>query len=81
MEQTGTAVEILTSVIGGNTHYYVRVEGSAGYLDFNAAEDPIAALLAIGDRIQFACAADGLELEPRTIVPASRLSLDGGAVE
>ncbi|MBQ9347987.1 MAG: CvpA family protein [Oscillibacter sp.] len=81
VEQAGTVSEILTSVIGGNTHYYIRVEGSTGYLDFNAAEDPLAALLTVGDRIRFSCAVDGLELEPRTIVPASRLSFDGGAVD
>ena len=77
LSQSGTVAEILTSVISGNTHYYVRMEDSSGYLDFNAAEVPRAALLSVGDQVRFGCGTAAADLEPRSMVPASWLAFPG----
>ena len=49
----GIVAEIRSSVIDGNTHYYVRLEYGVGYLDFDAAQVPRAVLLDVGDRIEY----------------------------
>ncbi len=75
--QTGKIVEIRTAVISGNTHYYVRMEGALGYLDFSAAETPRAVLLDVGDTIQYTYVLDGAEFPKNGIVPATGFLFEG----
>ena len=70
-EQSGVITEIRTSVIDGNTHFYVRMEGSLGYLDFNAAQVPGAVLLNVRDRIRYTYVLDTAEFPEHGIVPAT----------
>ena len=70
-EQSGVVTEIRTAVIDGNTHFYVRMEGSLGYLDFNAAQVPDAVLLSVKDRIHYTYVLDTVEFPEHGIVPAT----------
>ena len=70
-EQEGIVAEIRSSVIDGDTHYYVRMEDSLGYLDFNAAEVPLAVLLNVRDHIRYTFVLEGAEFPEHGIVPAT----------
>ena len=70
-EQTGKIIEIRSAVIDGNTHYYVRMEGSLGYLDFNAAAVPTAVLLNINDTIRYTYVLETAEFPEHGIIPAT----------
>ena len=70
-EQEGIVAEIRSAVIGGNTHYYVRMENSLGYLDFNSAEVPLAVLLNVRDHIRYTYVLEGAEFPSHGIVPAT----------
>ena len=72
---TGRVTEIRSSVIGGNTHYYVKVSGVDGYLDFNAASVPMAALLDVGTEIRYRCTASA---ENAALIPATQLEFTDG---
>ena len=70
-EQEGIVAEIRSAVIGGDTHYYVRMEDSLGYLDFNTAEVPLAVLLNVRDHIRYSFVLEGAEFPEHGIVPAT----------
>ena len=70
-EQEGIVAEIRTAVIDGDTHYYVRMENSLGYLDFNAADTPLAVLLNVRDHIRYTFVLEGAEFPEHGIVPAT----------
>ena len=70
-EASGVIAEIRSSVIGGNTHYYVRMEQTAVYLDFSAAEVPEAVLLNVGDAITYTFIAQGAEFPVSGMVTAT----------
>ena len=70
-EQEGVVAEIRSAVIEGNTHYYVRMEDSLGYLDFNTAEVPLAVLLDVRDHIRYTYVLEGAEFPAHGIVPAT----------
>ena len=70
-EQEGVVAEIRSAVIGGDTHYYVRMENSLGYLDFNASEVPLAVLLDVRDHIRYTFVLEGAEFPEHGIVPAT----------
>lgn len=70
-EQEGIVAEIRSAVIGGDTHYYVRLENSLGYLDFNASEVPLAVLLNVRDHIRCTFVLEGAEFPEHGIVPAT----------
>lgn len=70
-EQEGIVAEIRSAVIGGDTHYYVRMEDSLGYLDFNTAEVPLAVLLNVRDHIRYSFVLEGAEFPAHGIVPAT----------
>ncbi|WP_297871691.1 CvpA family protein [uncultured Oscillibacter sp.] len=78
-EQEGVVAEIRSTVIEGNTHYYVRMVGSLGYLDFSAAEVPRAVLLDVGDHIRYSYILEGVEFPENGIVPAVEFSFAGEA--
>ena len=71
LEASGVIAEIRSSVIGGDTHYYVRMEQTAVYLDFSAAQVPQAVLLNVGDTITYTFAAPSAEFPASGIVAAS----------
>ena len=70
-EQEGIVAEIRSAVIGGDTHYYVRMEDSLGYLDFNTAEVPLAVLLNVRDHIRYTFVLESAEFPKHGIVPAT----------
>ena len=70
-EAEGLVAEIRTAVVDGNTHYYVRMEDSPGYLDFNAADVPLAVLLNVRDHIRYTYVLEGTEFPAHGIVPAT----------
>ena len=70
-EGAGVITEIRASVIGGDTHYYVKLSDVPAYLDFDAADVPEAVLLNVGDRIRYRCAVSG-----DTLISASWFEYD-----
>ena len=70
-EGEGIVAEIRSAVIGGDTHYYVRMENSLGYLDFNTADTPLAVLLSVRDHIRYTFVLEGAEFPSHGIVPAT----------
>ena len=75
--QDGVIAEIRTSVIDGNTHFYVRLKDSLGFLDFNAAEVPRAVLLDVGDHIWYDFTLEGAQFPENGIVPATGFRFEG----
>lgn len=75
--ESGTIAEIRSAVIDGNTHYYVRMEHSLGYLDFNTAEVPRAVLLDKGDQIWYTYTLDAVEFPENGIVPGKNFWFEG----
>ena len=75
--QDGIIAEIRTSVIGGNTHFYVQLENGIGFLDFNAAQVPRAVLLDVGDHIWYDYALEGADFPENGIVAASGFRFEG----
>ena len=78
--QSGTIAEIRTAVIDGDTHFYVRMQNSLGYLDFNAAEVPRAVLLDKGDKITYSYTLESAEFPENGIVPAKNFWFEGEEV-
>ena len=66
----GIVREIRTAVVNGNTHFYISIGGSGAYLDFNAADNPNAILLDVGDRVLFSSTVEDISLDSRVLVPA-----------
>lgn len=79
--QDGVIAEIRTSVIDGNTHFYVRLKDSLGYLDFNAAEVPRAVLLDVGDHIWYDFTLEGAQFPENGIVPATGFRFEGESTD
>ena len=69
-EVSGVVEDIRSSVINGNSVYYIKLEGEDVYYALSAADSPEAAILNVGDRVSFHAAeseeaiiqASGLEL-------------------
>ena len=70
-EAAGTIAEIRSSVIDGNTHYYIRMEMTEVYLDFAADQVPEAVLLDLGDTITYTYVLEGTEFPTSGIVSAT----------
>lgn len=58
-ELTGVVAEIRSAVIGGNTTYYLRLEGDSAYYAVSAAESELAVILNTGDSIRAAASGSG----------------------
>lgn len=69
-EVEGVVEDIRSSVINGNSVYYIKLESGDAYYALSAADSPEAAILNIGDRVSFHAA----ESED-TIIQASGLKL------
>ncbi len=76
-EEHGIIAEIRSAVVSGNTHYYIRMEHSLGYLDFNAAEVPRAVLLDVGDSIWYSYVLDTASFPENGIVTAKNFRFEG----
>lgn len=50
---SGKIEEIREAVIGGNTHFYIRLEGQQATFSLNMAEEERAILLKVGDEVRF----------------------------
>ena len=75
-EGAGVITDIRSSVIGGDTHYYVKLSDVPAYLDFDAASVPQAVLLDAGTRIRYRCDAFAQDIPPDTLIPASWFEYD-----
>lgn len=71
IEGESVVTEIRSSVIGGDTHYYVKLADVPAYLDFSAADAPTAVLLNVGDRIRYRCGAFPDNIRRDALIPAS----------
>lgn len=69
-EVEGVIEDIRSSVINGNSVYYIRLEGSDTYYSLSAADCPEAVILNVGDRVSFHAAQ-----VKDAIIPASGLEL------
>ena len=78
-EGTGVILDIRSSVIGGDTHYYVKLSDMPAYLDFNAASAPTAVLLNVGERIRYRCEAFAEDISADTLIPASWFAFEDAA--
>lgn len=48
---SGTVAEIRSAVLDGNTYYFLRLEGEQIFYSLSAAQNPIAVILNVGDRV------------------------------
>ncbi len=48
---TGTVAELRSAVLEGNTYYFIRLEGEQVFYSVSAAQNPLAVILNIGDRV------------------------------
>ena len=69
--------EIRSAVIDGNTHCFIRMEHTPGYLDFSVAEVPRAILLDKGDSILYTYVLEGAEFPENGIVKATGFQFEG----
>jgi hypothetical protein len=77
----GIVAEIRSAVIDGNTHYFVRIRQSVGYLDFNAAVVPRAVLLDQGDHIWYRYTLSAGELTENSILSVRDFWFEGEEAE
>ena len=73
----GVIAEIRSAVIGGNTHYYVRMQHGVAYLDFDTSKLPRAVLLDKGDRIWYRYVSDGASLTENSITQVRSFWFEG----
>ena len=50
-EASGTVAEIRSAVLEGNTYFFVRLEGEEAFYALSAADNPMAVILNVGDRV------------------------------
>lgn len=50
-EVSGAIAEIRTAVLDGNSYYFLRLEGEDVFYAVNAAENPLAVILNVGDQV------------------------------
>lgn len=70
----GTVAEIRSAVLNGNTYYYVRLDGEEVFYSLSAAQNELAVILNVGDKvtIEHAEAQDG-----GSILTGYSLTIDG----
>ena len=52
LDHTGLITEIRSAVIGGNTYYYFKVEGSDKFFKVGASGNELAVILNVGDKVK-----------------------------
>ena len=50
-EASGTVAEIRSAVLEGNTYFFIRLEGEEPFYALSAADNPMAVILNVGDRV------------------------------
>ena len=77
-EISGTVSDIRSAVMEGNSYYFIQLEGDPVYYALSAAENPIAVILNVGDKvtIQHTPAVEG---QTSSILDGSTITLDGVA--
>lgn len=72
-ETTGTVAEIRTAVMDGNSYYFLRLEGADTFYAVSAADNPLAVILNVGDRVSITYSA-GSE---GSILTGSKVTAEG----
>ncbi len=77
-EISGMVSDIRSAVMEGNSYYFIQLEGDPVYYALSAAENPIAVILNVGDKvtIQHTPAVEG---QTSSILDGSTITLDGVA--
>ena len=74
-EVRGTIAEIRTAVLDGNSYYFLRLEGQDTFYAVNAAENPLAVILNVGDQVTISYTAG----EGGSILTGTSVTRDGEA--
>ena len=77
-EATGVIADIRSAVMSGNSYYFIRLEGETTYYSLSAAQNPIAVILNVGDRVTIQHTAP-VEGEENAILDGSSVTLDEAA--
>ena len=75
-EASGAVAEIRSAVLEGNTYYFLRLEGEEVFYALSAAENPLAVILNVGDRVTVSHAASE---EEAAILDGYTLTVEGKA--
>ena len=77
-EAKGVIADIRSAVMSGNSYYFIRLEGEDTYYSLSAAQNPIAVILNVGDRvtIQHTAPVEGAD---NAISDGSSVTLDEAA--
>ena len=77
-EVTGVIADIRSAVMSGNSYYFIRLDGENTYYSLSAAQNPIAVILNVGDRVTIQHTAP-VEGEENAILDSSSVTLDEAA--
>ncbi|OUO38781.1 CvpA family protein [Flavonifractor sp. An306] len=77
-EATGVIADIRSAVMSGNSYYFIRLDGEDAYYSLSAAQNPIAVILNVGDRVTIQHTAP-VEGEENAILDSSSVTLDEAA--
>ena len=77
-EAKGVIADIRSTVMSGNSYYFIRLEGEDTYYSLSAAQNPIAVILNVGDRVTIQHTAP-VEGEDNAILDGSSVTLDEAA--
>ena len=77
-EASGVIADIRSAVMSGNSYYFIRLEGENTYYSLSAAQNPIAVILNVGDRVTIQHTAP-VEGEDNAILDGSSVILDEAA--
>ena len=77
-EATGVIADIRSAVMSGNSYYFIRLDGENTYYSLSAAQNPIAVILNVGDRVTIQHTAP-VEGEDNAILDSSSVTLDEAA--
>ena len=77
-EATGVIADIRSAVMSGNSYYFIRLEGENTYYSLSAAQNPIAVILNVGNRVTIQHTAP-VEGEENAILDGSSVTLDEAA--
>ena len=75
---SGVVEDLRSAVMQGSTYFFIRLEGDQVYYAVSAAENPVAVLLDLGDRVTIDHAVQ-TEGEPSSILTGYTLTIDGKA--
>ena len=75
---SGVVEDLRSAVMEGSTYFFIRLEGDQVYYAVSAAENPVAVLLDLGDRVTIDHAVQ-TEGETSSILTGYTLTIDGKA--